>query len=301
MHFRDRPEISDLIVQYDLATLERIPVQREEALQKCFSWYARSVIASIPHNDGILCEATVDRMLLEAHQELQRLWEEFFHAQRIASILKTLVKSLRSMGIDRKIRVVDIGCGIGYVLRWVATYSSVSQDISLLGVDFNQTLISYAKELAKSEKLDVEFRVANAFELDVPVDIFISSGVLHHFPNDALERFFEQQAKCNPLAFAHFDPQYGWATPVGSFMFHFSRMRTPLARYDGFLSAARAHSGVVLEQTTQKCIKNLSLYRYNPPIPWLPLLRTMTGVIAIHPSVSSVFETEIQEVIQRFS
>ena len=300
MRFREKSEISDLIVQYELSTLQRKPVCREEALQKCSSWYARSIIRSIPHKEGVLCDTAVDMILLDSHKELQRLWEEFFHAQRIAMIVKVLVKSLRSIGVKKRIRLVDIGCGIGYVLRWLAAHNVASEDISLLGVDFNETLISYAQDLAQAEQLDVQFQVGNAFNLNVDVDIFISSGVLHHFPNETLSLFFQQQAKCKPLAFAHFDPQYSWATPIGSFIFHFSRMRTSLARYDGWLSAVRSHSGPFLESAARQNIQEMSLYRYNPPIKCFPLIRTMTGVIAIHPSASSVFEKEIKETVVRF-
>lgn len=299
MPFQNRLEISDIIVQYDPSTLQRLAVSQEEALTKCSSWYDRSIIASIPCHNGILCEKSVDIMLLDSHKELQRLWEEFYHAQRIAMILQTIIQSLRSIGIQRKLRVVDIGCGVGYVLRWLATHKFTQADLSLLGVDFNATLIEHAQKLAQAEDLDVDFQVANAFNLDVPVDIFISSGVLHHFPGKNLELFFEQQVKCTPLAFAHFDPQYSWATPIGSFIFHFSRMRTPLARYDGWLSAARAHPGPSLEGAVKKHVRSLSLYRYNPPIKWLPLIRTMTGVIAIHPDAASTFEKEIRDTVIR--
>ena len=77
-------------------------------------------------------------------------------------------------------------------------------------------------------------------------------------------------------------------------------MRTSLARYDGWLSAVRSHPGPSLECAARQNIQEMSLYRYNPPIKWFPLIRTMTGVIAIHPSASSVFEKEIKETVVRF-
>lgn len=301
MKYSDRLEISDIIVQYEPSSLRRLPVSRDEAIHKSSSRYAESIISAIPHNNGILCENAVDQILLDSHKELQRLCEEFYHAQRISKIIQSMVQSIRSMGIQRKIRLVDIGCGIGYILRWLAANQIASDDLTLIGVDFNAALIDHAQKLARAENLQVEFKVANAFHLDLSVDIFISSGVLHHFPKQKLDLFFEQQAKCKPLGFAHFDPQNSWATPIGSFIFHFSRMRTPLARYDGWLSAVRAHSGISLERAVQKHIKQLHLFRYNPPIKWFPLIRTMTGVIGIDPSVASIFKQNISDKIVRIS
>ncbi len=295
----ERPEISDLILQYEPDTGHRIPVLQQDALEQCRSSYARSVIRSIPLQDGHLCPEAVDQLLVTAHGELQRLWEEFFHGPRVAKVLTALVGSLRGIGVERSLRVVDIGCGSGYLLRWLSAHGVLEGDVSWVGVDFNRALIEQARALAETEQLSVTFKVANAFKLEEPVDIFVSSGVMHHFRGAALERFFEAQAACEPLAFAHFDPQSSWATPLGSFLFHFSRMRTPLARYDGWLSAARAHSGVVLEQAARSGCAELSLLRYHPPISWFPLARTLTGIIGVKASAAELFYLQLDEPLRK--
>jgi SAM-dependent methyltransferase len=299
MNHRDKPEISDLIVQYDADSGERILVKRSWAIARCASKYAQSIIESIPHNNGVLCNEAVDDLLIQSHLELQRLWEEFFHAQRVAKVLLAMVKALRSTGTSKKIRVVDVGCGIGYVLRWLATHDSLTKEVTLLGVDYNTALIQQAQQLAQAENLSVSFEVANAFQLTTPADIFISSGVLHHCRGASLHHFFQAQSGCSPMAFAHFDPQQSWATPIGSFMFHFSRMRTPLARYDGWLSAVRAHAGKTLEEAALSHLDNLALFRYNPPIPFFPAVRTMTGIMGIKPEASAKFDAYLKEPKKR--
>ena len=72
-------------------------------------------------------------------------------------------------------------------------------------------------------------------------------------------------------------------------------MRTPLARHDGWLSAARAHSGQTLERAAKLSGSSLMLFRYNPPITWFPLLRTMTGLIGIHPQAAESFQERLNE------
>ena len=297
MAFRNRLEISDLIIQHEPNSSSRIPVHRDEAMAKCGSWYARRVIRRIPHKDGVLCSKAVDTLLVQAHCELQRLWEEFYHAQRVASILDVVIQAIRSTGIQRELRIVDIGCGSGYVLRWLAAHKKEDIHAKLIGVDFNDALIIQAKKLAVAEDLDVEFLVANAFELEEKTDIFLSSGVLHHIPAMELSSFFRAQSRCSPLAFLHFDPQSSWAAPIGSFLFHFARMRTPLARYDGWLSAVRAHSGSVLEESVRVGTEGLSIFRYNPPIYWLPFIRTLTGVIGVIPQAEEACKNNIHEAI----
>jgi SAM-dependent methyltransferase len=299
MSYRKTPEISDIIIQYEPNSCVRIPVRRKEALEKCTSIYARSVIKNIPFKDGIICSEAVDTLLIRAHGELQRLWEEFYHAQRVTKVLRAIVQSIRNSGIKHTLRVVDVGCGLGYVLRWLAAHNVLEEDIILVGVDFNQALIQHAQKLATIENLSVQFTVSNAFQLNEKADIFISSGVLHHFSIEELHQFYTTQAKCTPLAFAHFDPQSSWATPLGSFLFHFARMRTSLARYDGWLSAAKAHSGKVLEEAARRQTEELSLYRYHPEISWFPLLRTITGVIGIIAEAQDDFERLIDEPISQ--
>ncbi len=300
MTYRNRAEISDLIIRYDPTTGARIPICQVDVLKRCDSRYARSIIEKIPHSKGFLCNDAVDKLLIQSHGELQRLWEEFFHAQRVSKVIKAIVGALRASGVTKKIRLVDVGCGIGYMLRWLATHHVLIDDITFIGVDYNEALIGQAQKLAKLEgDLSVSFQVANAFELEEPADIFISSGVLHHCRKDGLRQFFQAQSECQPMAFAHFDPQYSWATPIGSFMFHFSRMRTPLARYDGWLSAVRAHSGATLERSVEQTMSQLTLFRYHPPVPWFPLIRTMTGVMGISPNAASEFEKLLDEPMYR--
>lgn len=49
------------------------------------------------------------------------------------------------------------------------------------GVDYNEALVAEAERLAALEKLNCRFEVANAFVMDEPTNLFISTGVLHHF------------------------------------------------------------------------------------------------------------------------
>jgi hypothetical protein len=107
-------------VQHDPETLERLPVKKQEILRifEDFSnGRAARVIEQLPATDGFLDPIAVDRTMLAVHWEMQRLAEEFYHGNRVYKILREIVATLRSNGFAGPIRVVDVGCGIGYTIR----------------------------------------------------------------------------------------------------------------------------------------------------------------------------------------
>ena len=78
---------------------------------------AERAVLGIPDSDGILDERDVNALLLTVHWEMQRLAEEFYHGHRVWNILRVVIRSMREAGIHETLRVVDVGCGIGYTTR----------------------------------------------------------------------------------------------------------------------------------------------------------------------------------------
>ena len=95
-----------------------------------------------------------------------------------------MLRALKEGGVPEPYRVVDIGCGTGYVIRWLTAKGKFDVDVKLLGVDFNAGLVREANRLSRIENLDCQFEVANAFTLDQPATVFVSTGVIHHFRGD---------------------------------------------------------------------------------------------------------------------
>jgi SAM-dependent methyltransferase len=245
-----QPEITDLIIQHDPATLRRLPVSKQSVID-VFSRFgnqkALRAVRALPAKDGWLDGEEIDALLLTVHWEMQRLAEEFYHGHRVWEVLKPLVAAIRSNGFRETLRIADVGCGIGYTTRWLAARVALAEhNVEVIGIDLNSTLISEARRLAAAEHLPCKFVHGDAFSHEHSNHIYLSTGVVHHFRGDDLAEFLRRHEQPETKAFLHFDFQPWLLAPVGSLFFHNLRMRTAIARHDGVLSAARAYDAKTL-------------------------------------------------------
>jgi SAM-dependent methyltransferase len=251
-------EITDLLWRAD-ADGNRLPVLRADAVSRLAERGQRRaarIVARMPGAGGVLDEGYIDDLLVRVHCELQRLSEELQFARRIAELLGPLAARIREDGKATRVRVVDIGCGVGYVVRWLAATSALGPGTELVGVDLNATLVTAATRLAGREGLECRFMHADGLRPGAVIDdgprtIVISSGLLHHLPAAGLPAFFASQGALGVAAFAHWDiVPCAWST-LGAWIFHQARMREPVSRHDGVMSARRAHPADVLLAAAQ--------------------------------------------------
>jgi SAM-dependent methyltransferase len=281
------PEISDLIVDYDPVTLERRDVAKQAVLAGLRGRAparALRVAEQLPVGEGALLDrAAVDGILLRSHLELQRLEEEFRVAAIVAEVLAPLVAFVRARSTARPIRVVDLGCGLGFIVRWLAAHAqgSLGDDVELVGADYNHTLVAAAQRLAEAEHLPCRFVAGNAFALREPAQIVTSVGVLHHFRGNALEKVFAQHEAAGVCAFAHFDIRPSRLAPLGSWLFHQARMREPLARFDGFWSTVRAHDAATLRAAVAAGAPSFATGTLDARPGLYALLRIFQGVVGV--------------------
>lgn len=300
----EQPEISDLVIAYDPETLERLPVGREQVLGELEQHgMARGVqiVSRWPHRGGVLDPDHVDRVLLTAHHELTRLSEEFMQGRRMQRILRPLLGALRLEGVPGPYRIVDIGCGIGFVTRWLAARGKLGDDVELWGCDYNAGLVRFAQSLADEERLPCRFVVANAFKGTTPAAIYISTGVIHHFRGAQLSQLMQQQAAAGPAAFVHADIKPSYLAPLGSWIFHQARMREPLARHDGVLSALRAHPGERLLRVSKTACPGYAAALFDGERELVPILKVMQMLVGIRRDVVSAFRRELGPLVRNLS
>lgn len=279
-------EITDLLWCFEPTGVRR-PVVRADVLAALTTrgqHRAAGIVARMPATDGILDAAYVDALAIRVHCELQRLEEELQFGRRVAHLLRPLVERVQADG--GAVRIVDVGCGLGFVLRALAATDSLGPAVELVGVDLNAVLVAEAARLAERENLRCRFVCGDALAPGVAVDegpttVVISSGLLHHLSADELTDFFAGQERLGVAAYAHWDiTPCVWST-LGAWVFHRARMREAVSRHDGVLSARRAHPASVLRTAAAR-----GAPRYDTQVPdeqrWRPaaldVLRPVVGV-----------------------
>lgn len=285
-------EISDLLVAFDPHTLVRKPVNKQDLLahfRAAGNARAVKIVEALPACAEILDPAAVDTLLIEVHCEIQRLSEEFQHGPRVSELLKPMLAALGAGGFPAPIRIVDIGCGTGFVIRWLARHAGFGPDVELIGADYHAALVGEAQRLAAAENLDCSFVVANAFHLTQPATIYLSTGVLHHFRGDELYHLFAEHTRPTTAAFVHFDFRPSLLAPIGAWLFHRVRMRHPLAHHDGVLSAIRAHPARTLLHATRTAAPDFRSAIYGTQLWQLPIPRAFQALVGIRPQYHDHF------------
>jgi SAM-dependent methyltransferase len=250
-------EITDLLWPVDAGGVP-VPVVKADVLDRLSGLGQRRaarIVSAFPAADGILDPGYVDALGLRVHCELQRLGEELQFARRVAALLCPVVERVR-LGGAGLVRVVDVGCGLGFVVRALAASSALGTDVELVGVDLNPVFVAQARRLAQREGLTCHFEQGDALKPGVAIQdgarcIVISTGFMHHLPESALTEFFAAQARLGIAAFAHWDiAPCLWST-LGAWVFHHARMREPVSRHDGVISARRAYAASTLREAAQ--------------------------------------------------
>jgi SAM-dependent methyltransferase len=246
-------EITDLLWPVDAGGAV-VPVAKADVLNRLWAGgqdRAARIVSAFPDADGFLDPAYIDALGLRVHRELQRLGEELQFGRRVGALLRPVTETMRGRGAG-PLRVVDMGCGLGSVVRAMAASSALGADVELVGVDLNPVLIAEARRLAELEGLACRFIQGDAFRPGLAVQdgacsVVISSGLMHHLPESGLADFFAAQSRLGVAGFAHWDiAPCLWST-LGAWVFHHARMREPVSRHDGVLSARRAYTAAVLE------------------------------------------------------
>jgi len=131
------------------------------ALRKRGQRRAARIVSRFPTRDGALDPAYVDALAVRVHCELQRLGEELQFGRRVAALLTPLVEELRHRATS-PVTIVDVGCGLGYVIRSLAARREFGDGVELLGVDRNPILAEQATRLSQAEDLQCRFVFGDA-------------------------------------------------------------------------------------------------------------------------------------------
>ncbi len=109
-----------------------------------------------------------------------------------------LKKLLKNQPKDKMIRIIDLGCGNGDILRDIAMLGRKNNySFKLIGIDANASAIEYARELSETYP-EINFKKINIFSDNFKkqsYDIVLCTLFLHHFSNDELIQILRSTIK----------------------------------------------------------------------------------------------------------
>lgn len=125
-------------------------------------------------------------------EEVKKRFNEKYRAKHtpwswsgVPQQLEVFVKRVRRE--YRKPKLLDLGCGDGWLSIWFA-----KQDFAVEGIDSSEIAIKEARAKSKKENLKVSFKVGDALDfpyLDNSFDIVFDRGLFHHQPKTEWNRY----------------------------------------------------------------------------------------------------------------
>lgn len=170
---------------------------------------------------------------------------------------------LKQHQVKDKITIVDVGCGNGEMLRFIADYLERNNiKCDLIGIDANQFSVNYAKKQSIHYP-NITYRCEDIFDKsfeNLEYDIVLCTLTLHHFKDDEiikLIKVFKTNAKMgiviNDLERSSISYRLFQA-------FCFTLRLNDMSRVDGLVSILRGFKKPELEQFSKKLhLKNYSI------------------------------------------
>lgn len=151
---------------------------------------------------------------------------------------------------DTPVRIIDIGCGDGALLRECALWGRKNGfTLKLIGIDANENIIREGR-LRSVEFDEIEYQVLNIFSDEIKAlqaDICLCTLFLHHFPNAAILKILKRLTSQSRIGLVVNDLQRS------AYAFHLFKLfsaifiKTKIAKHDGLVSVARGFQKKELE------------------------------------------------------
>lgn len=191
---------------------------------------------------------------------------------KIASINKFLggnkvtlngVKKLLTQQTKERIKIIDLGCGNGDMLRALAKFGKKNNiSLELVGIDANSYTIKHAENLSKNyENISYQrIDVFNDLENPVSSDIVLLTLTLHHFTDEDIVKLLSRYQNTTKMGIVINDLQRSATAyklfTVLCYVFNLNRM----SKQDGLTSILRGFKRVdLLQYSKELLLKNYTI------------------------------------------
>lgn len=116
-------------------------------------------------------------------------YKELYREMRNETLLNTIDEHF---GIETPLKILEIGCGTGVTLEYLAKLPSAHE---LYGLDFSSTMLSHAFQKLKALKNKFYLSQGDSFELPFPGSTFnvvYSTRFIHQFTHDQKKKIYKE-------------------------------------------------------------------------------------------------------------
>lgn len=191
-----------------------------------------------------------DDKVLKTHDSMHMFANKTgFYKKMNDEIIEQIKEIGQQRGENNTIRIMDVGCGLGWLLIDLAQKLNVLKlpyNFAFYGIDERKCLIFEAGKLAKKRNVAIQFFCGDAARClnEGSIDLIFSSGVLHHIRELDLSTFLQQTDNYSNDGMFHTDLyRHPIATPL-VIIAHWTNkwLRAhPLTVLDGTASANRSY------------------------------------------------------------
>ena len=147
----------------------------------------------IEESDPLLDKLEMDWWNQNA-QLIEKIWALNLDFQNLIRLpyLSKMKRFFLKNNPNKNIKVLEIGCGSGWVCRLVA-----DEQFQIIGTDFSEKQLTIAREQAKLFGKDnfCKYELADAASFQKDIDGVVIHALLHHLSKNELMTFFEQIKK----------------------------------------------------------------------------------------------------------
>lgn len=176
-----------------------------------------------------------------------------------------LKELLRVHPKEKTIKILDIGCGDGEVLRKCTDFAKKNNfKFECIGIDFNENILYFAKKQSEAYS-NITFQKIDVFsEINrIPdCDIALCTLVLHHFKDEQIEELLTTLIDKAKIGIVVNDLQRSKQAFQLFKLFSNVFLKTKTARHDGLVSIARSFKELDLKNISKKIPNQKSIIKW---------------------------------------